>query len=149
MVQFSLFGKTENTIPPSIELEDIFKAYYECRKSKRRTVNALAYELNFEKELVRLWKDINNNTYRIGRSIAFIVKEPVQREVFAADFKDRIVHHLIIDKINDLFEESFIQDSYSCRAGKGTLYGIKRVEEHIRACSQEYTRDCYVLKLDI
>ena len=148
-VQFELFENSQNTIPPSIALEDIFQAYYECRKSKRRTVNALAFELDFEKELIHLWRDINSNTYKVGRSIAFIVKEPVQREVFAADFRDRVVHHLVIDKINHLFEREFITDSYSCRAGKGTLYGVKRIESHIKECSQNYTQDCYVLKLDI
>ena len=149
IVQLELFENFRNTAQPFIKLEDIFRAYYECRQSKRRTVNALAFELDFERELVRLWKDINNNTYKVGRSIAFIVKEPVQREVFAADFRDRIVHHLIAEKINSLFEGEFIQDSYSCRTGKGTLYGIKRIDAHIKECSENYTRDCYVLKLDI
>lgn len=40
-------------------------------------------------------------------------------------------------------------DSYSCRKGKGTLAGVKRVSRFIRACSENYTHDCYVLKLDI
>ena len=75
----------------TIELEDIFSAYYECRKNKRRTINALAFEADFEENLIRLWRDINDRSYMPGRSIAFIVSEPVQREVFAADFRDRIV----------------------------------------------------------
>ena len=88
----------------TIELEDIFSAYYECRKNKRRTINALAFEADFEENLIRLWRDINDRSYMPGRSIAFIVSEPVQREVLAADFRDRIVHHLIINKLNHLFE---------------------------------------------
>ncbi|MFR1031903.1 MAG: hypothetical protein ACLSE6_05075 [Alphaproteobacteria bacterium] len=92
----------------TIELEDIFSAYYECRKNKRRTINALAFEADFEENLIRLWRDINDRSYMPGRSIAFIVSEPVQREVFAADFRDRIVHHLIINKLNHLFEAQFV-----------------------------------------
>ncbi len=146
MVQFTLF---ENETANQITLEDVFKAYYECRRGKRRTINALAFELNFEQELVQLWREINAGTYKIGRSIAFVVKQPVQREVFAANFKDRIVHHLIIDKINGLLEKEFITDSYSCREGKGMLYGVKRIEQFIKDCSEGYKRDCYILKLDI
>ena len=51
---------------------------------------------------------------------------PKIREVFAADFRDRIVHHLLIRRLEPLFESAFIDDSYNCRKGKGTDYGVKR-----------------------
>lgn len=149
MVQSELFEGSSEALSGQIALEDVFKAYYECRRHKRRTANALAFELDFEKELVHLWQDINSGKYKIGRSIAFIVKLPVQREVFAADFRDRIVHHLVISKLNPLFEKEFIADSYSCRVGKGTLFGVKSVKSMIEECSEFYTQDCYILKLDI
>ncbi len=139
----------DSAISEEIALEDLFKAYYECRKHKRRTVNALAFELNFEQELIRLWQEINSDTYKIGRSIAFVVQKPVQREVFAADFRDRIVHHFVMSKLNSLFESFFIEDSYSCRKGKGILYGVNRISSKLEACSEAFTRDCYVMKLDI
>jgi len=132
-----------------ITLEELFEAYFECRKNKRRTVNAQAFEVDYETKLVELWRDINSGNYQLGRSIAFVVKKPVYREVFAADFRDRIVHHLIIRKLNPLFEAEFIENSYSCRAGKGTLYGVKNVAEFVRRCSPGYTKDCYILKMDI
>lgn len=132
-----------------IELEEIFSAYYECRKNKRRTMNALAFEADYETNLIQLWKEINDRSYTPGKSIAFIVTEPVQREVFAADFRDRIVHHLIIQKLNHLFEAQFINDSYSCREGKGTQYGVNRIAGFVRECSENYTKDCYILKMDL
>jgi hypothetical protein len=98
---------------------------------------------------VQLWKEVNDGSYQIGRSIAFIVEKPVKREIFAADFRDRIIHHWIINKLNDLFEKDFIYDSYSCREGKGTLFGVKRLYRFIRACSDNYTQDAYILQLDI
>ncbi len=146
MTQLNLI---DNEIPTQIALSDVFKAYYECRKHKRRTINALAFELNFEREIVKLWREINENKYKIGRSIAFIVKSPVQREVFAANFRDRIVHHLVISKINHLFEQEFVNNSYSCREGKGVLFGVKNIQSQIFDCSNGYTTDCYILKLDI
>ena len=132
-----------------IELEEIFEAYYSCRKNKRNTMNALAFEVDYEKKLVELHEEINEKRYRIGRSVAFVVENPVKREIFASDFRDRIVHHLIINQINPYLDKTFIFDSYACRQGKGTLFGVKRLDKSIRRCSKNYTSDCYILKLDI
>jgi hypothetical protein len=134
---------------PKIPLSEFFEAYYSCRKNKRYTANALAFEVDYENNLIALCNEINNRTYVIGRSIAFIVDKPVKREIFAANFRDRIIHHLIINKLNPLFEKKFIYDSYGCRVNKGTHFGIKRIDKFIRKCSKNYTQDCYVLKLDI
>ena len=90
-----------------ISLEEVFEAYYECRKNKRGTCNALLFESDYESELVKLHHDINTMTYEIGKSIAFIVTRPVKREVFAADFRDRIVHHLIVHRLEPLFAVSY------------------------------------------
>jgi len=128
---------------------NLFNAYYEARKNKRNTYNQLCFEINYEKELFELYQEIKNKTYTIEKSIAFIVESPVKREIFAASFKDRVIHHLIFDYINPILEKQFIEDSYSCRKGKGTLYGIKRAENFMKQCSTNFTQDCYILKLDI
>jgi hypothetical protein len=73
----------------------------------------------------------------------------VKREIFAADFRDRVVHHWLINKLNPFFEKEFILDSYACRTAKGTHFGISRVNDFICKCSKNYTSDCYILKLDI
>ncbi len=134
---------------PGVTLAGLLEAYYSCRRNKRNTMNALSFEVDYESELMALRDEINSGCYVPGRSVAFVVDKPVKREIFAADFRDRVVHHLIINKLNPLFERAFIYDSYACRVGKGTLFGIRRVETFIRRCSQNYSRDCYVLKLDI
>lgn len=115
-----------------ISLEDVLIAYYDCRKNKRNTRSALAFEVNYEQNCVDLWREINERSYTPRKSITFIVTGPVKREVFAADFRDRIVHHLLALKIVPLFEEEFIEETSNCRKGKGTLYGIKKLEESIR-----------------
>ena len=132
-----------------IELSELFDAYFNCRRNKRNTANALAFEVDYENNLIQLCEEINNGTYQPGRSIAFIVDKPIKREIFAADFRDRVVHHLIINKMNPLFEKQFIYDSSSCRVGKGTHFGIQHTDHFIRQCSKNYTQDCCVLKLDI
>ena len=145
-VQPELFAPEETG---GISLEDVFTAYFHCRRHKRGTYNALAFEVDYERKCVELWQAINAGTYHPARSIVFIVFKPVQREVFAPSFESRVVDHLIAAKIEPVLENQFIDDNYATRKGKGTLYGINRIKEHIRECSAGYTRDCYVMKLDI
>ena len=132
-----------------ITLADIFQAYYDCRRNKSNTREAIEFELDYEAHLIELYDEIISDRYRVGRSIAFIVDRPCVREVFAGAFRDRIVHHLIYNQINPLFERSFIHDSYSCRVGKGTRYGIDRVTRFMRSCSHNHQIDISVMKLDI
>ncbi len=130
-------------------LTDLFTAYFDARRNKRNTINALSFEINYEHNLIKLADEIINFNYKIKPSLCFINFKPVQREIFAGDFRDRIVHHLIYNYIAPIFEKTFINDSYSCRKKKGTHYGIKRINHFIRSCSDNYHSDCYILKLDI
>lgn len=133
----------------NLELSELLAAYYDCRKKKRRTLSALRFEINYERNLYRLWRDIVSKRYHIRPSSAFIVTYPVRREVFAASFRDRIVHHLVINRIMAIMERIFIRHSYSCRVGKGTLDGIVCVDDMLRQSSDKYSRDSYILRLDI
>lgn len=130
-------------------LRDIFSAYYDARRNKRNTESQMKFEMNLEHNLMHLYDELRTRTYRPSPCICFITFDPVQREIFASSFKDRVVHHLLFNYIAPLFETTFIYDSYSCRVGKGTLKGVERFEHHLRSCTQNYTQSAYVLKLDI
>jgi RNA-directed DNA polymerase len=130
-------------------LSDIFIAYYDCRANKRNTLGALEFELHYERECIDIWNEISSRNYQLRPSTAFIVRDPVQREIFASHFRDRVVHHLIARRLTPLLERVLIPDVYSSRHGKGTHYGIDRVDHFMRSCSENYSRDAYVLKLDI
>ena len=132
-----------------VSYEELYSAYIDCRKRKRGTANEISFEINECEKLYNLWLDLNNFNYKVGRSICFIVDKPVPREVFAADFRDRIVHHLFINRIIKYFEAEMIDDSYSCRVGKGTQYGVYKCYEYVKLCSEGYTKDCYILKCDL
>ena len=146
--QLNIFDTISIKIKEQVLL-DLFKSYYNARKNKRNTINALVFEKHLEANLFSLLNKIINYKYKPARSICFVVNNPVKREIFAANFRDRVVHHLLYNYIMPIFEKTFINDSYSCRIGKGTHYGIKRIDKFIRSCSQNYTNDCYILKLDI
>lgn len=132
-----------------VSYETLFNAYQDCLKHKKHKKSAIKFRINEKRELIKLLDELNNRTYTIGTSNCFLVEKPVLREVFAADFRDRIVHHLVINRILPYLEEKgFIDDSYSCRKGKGTLYGIKRAEKQLKECTDNYTKDAYILKGD-
>ena len=130
-------------------LYQLHLSYLEARKNKRNTHNQLAFELNQEIKLHSLAKDISNRKYVPKPCIAFIIQKPVMREIFAADFSDRVIHHLIYRCIYKDIDKRLIFDTYSCREGKGTLFGINRAKKFIRSCSEDYTKSTYYLKLDI
>lgn len=68
--------------PPTGITEELFAAYFECRKNKRNTINALLFEKHFEKNVFKLEEEMLSGVYSPGRSIAFIVNKPVKREIF-------------------------------------------------------------------
>ena len=130
-------------------LSDLFRAYYDARRNKRNTLNQLRFEMELEQNLVELAQEIRSESYRVSPSVCFIVNKPVRREIFAADFRDRVVHHLLVNYTGEIFERNFITDCYSCRKGYGTSFGVRRLDHHIRSCTDNYRHKAYVLKMDI
>ena len=129
-------------------LENLYTAYKDCIKRKKNTANALVFEMDREKNLSRLLYDLKTGRYEISRHICFIVTHPSAREIFAADFRDRIVHHLLYSQIQNLFESDFIEHSYANRVGKGTHKAMQTVRrEFIRGGRNR--QKLYYLKLDI
>lgn len=130
-------------------LEALYLAWMVARRHKRNTINALKFECRLEQNIYQLYEEILYGTYKISPSICFIVDKPVKREIFAANFRYRVVHHYVINQLMPVFENQFIDDCYSCRMGKGTLFGIQRLQKFIRSCTDNYHKEAFVLKLDI
>ena len=75
-------------------LLDLHQAYYDARRHKRQKPYQLRFELNLEANLAVLCDELWSRSYMPQSSTCFIITEPKRREVFAADFRDRVVHHL-------------------------------------------------------
>ena len=125
-------------------LEKIFKAYNDCKKGKNRTANTLIFEFDREKNLLSLLEELLSRRYTPSRHICFVVQTPVPREIFAADFRDRIIHHLFYNELNLFCDKDFIRHSYANRLNKGTHRAVKVIEEFVR-----HNPDGYYLKLDV
>ena len=131
------------------QFEDLVQAYYDCRCNKRNSASARLFEKDMEISLLELYDDLIAGTYRPGRSICFVVTRPKAREVWAAAFRDRIVHHLLYNHVAPRFYASFIADSCACIPGRGTLYAATRLESKIRSASQNWSKPIFYLKCDL
>lgn len=66
--------------------QELVQAYFDCRKHKRNTASALAFEQNLERNLIALYGELQDGSYMPGKSICFVITRPKPREVWAADF---------------------------------------------------------------
>ena len=133
----------------TIPLADMIGAARRTLVGKRSTVEAQEYEYAFYRNCVEQCREVNSYNYHPSRYIVFISTRPVVREIFGSHIRDRVIDTLIVSYLLPYVEKVLVDDNYSTRVGKGTLYGVRRVEQMIRRVSQNYTRDCYILKNDI
>jgi RNA-directed DNA polymerase len=127
-------------------LEDVFIAYNDCIRNKKSSKDYLEYDLKYWKlDLVKLLEEVNTKTYKVWRSYCFIACKPKIREIFAANFRDRIIHHLLIGEIENYFEKRFVNNVFSCRKWKWALLGIKTLFRDL----QKVDETNYYLQLDL
>lgn len=123
---------------------NIYKAYIQCRHNKRNTINQLEFEADLIDNLWSLHYELNNQAYKIGKSICFLASSPKLREVFAADFRDRVVHHILVNALEPFYEQRMIADVYNNRKNKGIHKAMKKAMSYMNA-----TGGGYYLQLDI
>lgn len=127
------------------KVEDIFEAYYDCLKNKRSTESAIKFEMNYIRNCISLYNDLSNRTYRPSASIAFIVLKPRRREIFAANFRDRVMHHLIDCKLRPLIEKDLIERTYNNRIGKGTSGCVIQLKKDLEGSGE----NDWICKMDL
>jgi RNA-directed DNA polymerase len=111
-------------------------AWRKARKGKTNVYYVKEFEKNLEKNLLDLYYELKNKTYRPKPLVNFILRDPKTRKISKSDFRDRIVHHAICNIIEPIFERIFINDSCANRIGKGNLFALERFEKFIRKVSR-------------
>jgi hypothetical protein len=120
---------------------NLHQAYLDCRKRKTSKINHLRFAEDLEFNLLKLEEELQNRTYKPGQSIAFVVQKPKIREIFAADFRDRVVHHLLFNYLGPYYERIFIFDSWACRKDKGTHRAVARTQKFAAELQRERERE--------
>jgi retron-type reverse transcriptase len=132
----------KNLFDKIITFENLLLAANKAAKGKREEPNVMKFFLKLEENLYHLQKELETQTYLPGDYNAFQIYEPKPRMISAAPFRDRVVHHALMNIISPLMERGFIFDSYANRVGKGTHKAINRYQNFLRNYE-------FVLKCDI
>lgn len=128
--------------PAVISFENLLNAYRKARKGKQSVAAVATFSLNLEAELLSLQQELTDFSYQPGRYRLFTIYERKKRQIAAAPFRDRVVHHALMNIIEPSIDRRFIFDSYACRQGKGVHAAVNRYQQW----SKHYP---YVLKMDI
>jgi retron-type reverse transcriptase len=129
--------------------ENIIRAYKETRAKKKNRVSAVAVHERYDVILCRLREELVSGVWSPVCYKNFSVwNTSKKRSIEAPRFKDRIVHHAVVQVLEPLFEKKFISDSYSCRKGRGPHTAVERIESFLRKCTGA-AGECYVLKCDV
>lgn len=139
----------KNLFPQIASLENLFTAWEEFKVDKRHKEDVQAFEFSVEQNLFRLHRDLISGRYKHQAYTGFYIRDPKVRHIHKAAARDRVMHHAIFRVLNPIFDKTFINNSFSCRVGKGVHKGVLAVERMIRAESRNFTRPCFALKCDV
>jgi retron-type reverse transcriptase len=124
--------------------ENLHTAFHKAARGKSLRMDCARFAYERERKILKLQAELLSGTYRHGPYREFTVRDPKVREVKAASFRDRVVHHALCNIIEPIFEARFISDSFACRKGKGTFAALERC----RALARRFSTG-YILKADI
>ena len=133
------------------DIIDWIDAFEDCCRHKKSSNQCTLYRLKAV-DLVTLAAEVRHFGYKPTTSVTFVVTFPKLREIFAANFRDRIVQHWIVVRIEPLLEQRFIADgdvSYNCRKGYGTLAATAKLRSFIEDVSRGYKLRAYIGRYDI
>lgn len=133
----------------NVGIDDIYFAYECCRRRKKNKLGSKKFEVCALYNCIQIAEDINRRQYKLRPAECFLIFYPTIREVFCANFRDRVVQHFVYNELNPYIEKELILDTASCRVGKGTDYAIQRVSRFVRRETNNYHDDAYFLKADL
>lgn len=108
--------------------ENLVLAFTKAKKGKSKKDYVINFESSLIKNINQLQDDLIKNKYYPSRLSKFIIRDPKTRTIHSSIFRDRIVHHAIINIIQPIYEKIFIYDSFASRRGKGTHKAVERFE---------------------
>src|SRR5262249_28461 len=120
-----------------IRFEALLCAAEQACKGKRFRPDVASFHFNLEHELWALHEELSTKTYRPGAYRTFFIHEPKLRQISAAPYRDRVVHHALVNVLEPIYERTFIHDSYACRKGKPTKLPSRRKSHGAKNNAQE------------
>lgn len=142
-------GHTVAVAGLEVTTTEVYQAYLDCRRHKRGKDATTLFEMNLGHNLVKITQELNQETWQPGSSMCFVVTRPKPREVWAATFNDRVVHHVIYNRLRPRIEPKFIITSFACIKNRGTLNAVNWASKAIRQVTNGHSREAWALQLDV
>ena len=101
-------------------------AFWKAAKGKRAKADCRAFQARLDANLTALRADLLASTARVGDYHYFTIHDPKERTICAASFRERVLHHALMNVCEPVLERAAIFDSYACRRGKGQLAAVRR-----------------------
>jgi len=141
--------KINNIYPQIYNFSNLLLAWRKARKGKTKKLYVREFEKDTLGNLLALQEELKNGTYYPKQLKIFILRDPKTRKISKSDFRDRIVHHAIVNILEPIFDKSFFYDSCANRKGKGNLVALKRFELFKRQITNNMKSEAFCLKADI
>ena len=109
-------------------LDNLKLAYRKARKKKSKKSYVVNFEKNVDYNLLELQKQLIDKTYTPSRLSRFIVRDPKTRTIHSSIFRDRIIHHAIVNILVKIYQPIFIYDSFASQKNKGSHKAVERFE---------------------
>lgn len=145
---FQTMKEFDITFDEIVDFENLHTAYLHARAGKRYRGETLRYTAKLTEELIQLQNELIWGTYKVGPYRMKEIKIPKSRIIMALQFRDRVCQWAIYQKLNPFYERIYIDDSFGCRMGKGTVRARQRLQYWLRKVNRS-SKKYYILKLDI
>ncbi len=132
------------------DFDNLYRAFRLARRGKRWKTATAKFEVNLLENLLRLNRELQDKTYELSEYYTFKVYEPKERDIMSNSFRDKIVQRSLCDNVLEvLLKKNFIYDNYASQSGKGTDFGLNRLDKFMHSYYRRYGADGWVLKCDI
>ena len=90
-----------------ISFENLYRAWKRAFASTKSS-ESYAFSFHLEKELFTLQEKLASQTYMPGDYRYFTISDPKKRVISVAPFRDRVVHHALVQVLEPIYEKRFI-----------------------------------------
>lgn len=140
---------TKNLFEKAIDYNNLKESYKRTQFGKRKyKKEAILFDMARERNLVKLWRELKNETYIPSDYIEFKVYEPKERIINAPRIRDKVVQFSVHTVLQDVYFSKFINSSYACLEGRGTHRAVNKVQHNIRHCKWK-NGGGWILKMDV
>lgn len=112
-----------------VERENLLLAFARASRGKSSCLAQIGYAANLRDEIEVLRTGLVDGTYPVGIYTQFTIHDPKERIITAATFRERVLHHALMNVCERYFDKWQIFDSYASRRGKGQMAAVRRAQE--------------------